>query len=421
MRFNKWILIFGLCFILVACHEEPLSTLYPNIPPRGYKFRGHDAGAAGMWVSAYLGAWNHYAPPGGNWGSIHTNEIDWNAFTQLIYFATTPQPDGSLSPVKAYHTFSPSRLKAIVTAAHSANKPILFTVGGWGSHPGFSSSITPGNRKNFVNNLIALLKKWKFDGIDLDMEPINQADVQNYAAFVKALHNALKPVKTPMFSKPRLVAATKWQPKMYAQLQNDFDEINLMTYDYSGPWPGWVTWYNAPVYDGGHNFPSTGRPLPSANQMVDEFVSDGVKPKKLGIGIDFYGYIWMGVDKPAEEWTETTAPRVSPNIPYWEIMNKYYKKKDYHWDNKSQSAYLSIDNDSSVLSFLPVKISQLLNSQVFISYDDKKSIQAKIDYVRKKKIGGVIVWELGGGFFKNKPAGHRDPLLQDVRHDVFGD
>jgi chitinase len=188
---------------------------------------------------------------------------------------------------------------------------------------------------------------------------------------------------------------------MYAQLQNYFDEINLMSFDFSGAWPGWVTWYNSPAYDGGNKFQSNGKPLPSANQMVDLYIANGVSAKKLGIGIDFYGYIWTGVSKPLESWT--TTPSVQSNVPYYTII-KDYPGAIALWDNMAEAAYFSI-NDSS--------------TKQFVSFDNEKTIQAKVNYVRGKKIGGLIIWELGGGFFANNPVGQKDPLLQAVKQDVF--
>src|SRR5205807_4635839 len=84
------------------------------------------------------------------------------------------------------------------------------------------------------------------------------------------------------------------QPALIASLQSQFDQINLMTYALSGPWPGWVTWFNSPIYDGGYRFPSTGGPVPSTDGMLASFLSAGVAASKLGIGIDFYGELWTG-------------------------------------------------------------------------------------------------------------------------------
>ena len=62
-----------------------------------------------------------------------------------------------------------------------------------------------------------------------------------------------------------------------------------MTYDMAGTWPGWVTWFNSPIYDGGYRFPSTGGLIPSTDGMVNNFITAGVAPAKLAVGIAFYG------------------------------------------------------------------------------------------------------------------------------------
>ena len=101
---------------------------------------------------------------------------------------------------------------------------------------------------------------------------------------------------------------------MVRLLQSRFDQINLMTYDLAGTWPGWVTWFNAPIYDGGYRFPSTGGLVPSTDGMVNSFIAAGVASGKLGIGIAFYGDLWAGgtgtstggAALPRQSWT--TAP-----------------------------------------------------------------------------------------------------------------
>lgn len=362
------------------------------------------APSADIWVSAYMASYNHYAPPGGNWGNLPTDEIDWDAFTHLFYFSLKARADGTLSTIKAYENMNPDRINAIVSAAHNAGKPVLFTVGGWGNHHGFSNAISPAVRPVFISNIVAVLKTWGFDGVDLDMEPINGSDTENYKAFIRELHAALQNVTTPLGSKPLVTAATAWRPDVFSDLQDYFDQINLMTYDFSGAWQGWVSWHNSPVYDGGLTF-SNGKPVPSIEGKINEFISAGVPKEKLGIGIDFYGYVWNGyVTDPGQSWT--TAPQVEDNIPYYEIINTYYTADNYRWDGNAEAAYLKMDNSD------PAK-------KKFVSYDDEKSIRSKINYTRQKGIGGVIIWELSGGYFKDKPAGQRDPLLQAVKEAVW--
>ena len=54
---------------------------------------------------------------------------------------------------------------------------------------------------------------------------------------------------------------------------------------------------------------------------------------------------------------------------------------------------------------------------MFITYDDELSIFEKVNYARKKEIGGVIIFQLGGGWRPNAPV--PDNLLQAVKDAVM--
>jgi len=354
-----------------------------------------------LWVSAYLASWNHFAPPGGNWGNLPTDAIDWDAFSHLFYFATNAQPDGSLSKIEAFQNLNPDRLTSIVSAAHAHNKPILFSVGGYGNHSAFIEAITDANRNIFISNIINMMVEWKFDGVDIDLEPINDEDVDDYRKFITELHSRLQQIETELGNRPLLTAATDWQPNLFAELHDKFDQINLMTYDMSGAWPGWVVWHNAPIFNGGANFPGTNRELPSADKELRTFIKAGIPRHKLGIGIDFYGYVWEKyVTEPLQRWND--PPTVRDNIPYHQIINTYADRAVAKWDDKAKAAYLSIDSPNA-------------EQRRFISYDNERTIKEKFTYAREQKIGGLIIWELSGGFQQSNPADRRDELLQVVK------
>jgi chitinase len=236
------------------------------------------------------------------------------------------------------------------------------------------------------------------------MEDMVPQDGPNFVAFIKALRAHLDTI-TP---RPVLTTSVGWEYPVFAQLVDEFDQINLMTYDMSGAWPGWVSWHNAPIYSGGATLPGTTKPLPSADRHVSSMMSLGVPASKIGIGIDFYGYVWSGgggtttggVTEPGQSWA--TVPSVQANVTYCSIMDSYYQTKYYRWDSTAQAAFLSIDNPGS-------------SDDKFISYDDETTCQKKIEYVSNKGLGGVIIFELGAGYRANKPTGQRDLLLQAVK------
>ncbi len=395
--------------MLWMCAILALSAITPSQSLANTNDEDHD-----IWITAYLASWDHYVPPGGNWGVLPTDEIDFDAFSHLIYFALSAYEDGSVSEVAEYENMNPDRLESIVPASHENDTPIIISVGGWGNYDGFSSAIREENRTNFVNNLIDFIEEWGFDGIDLDMEPIQDSDVDNFKAFVEELHDALEDVTTPYTKEPLLVAATDMQAGMWADIQEYFDQINVMTYDFSGAWEGWVTWHNSNIWSGGHTFPGDeDRELPSMDGDAQEFLDAGVEPEKLGTGLDFYGYRWTGVSEPLESWD--SAPDVEDNIAYYELAEEYGIESEenpgdyYEWDDEAGAAYLSIDDPDN------------FSDPKFISYDNERTAREKIQYARDHDLGGMIIWELAGGYQQDNPAGERDFLLQSVKEAWLGD
>ncbi|HTR81126.1 MAG TPA: glycosyl hydrolase family 18 protein [Bacteroidota bacterium] len=357
------------------------------------------------WITAYYGGWSQ------GWfnnGVLPADLIDYSAVTHIIHFALVPQSDGTLDDQS--NSVHPANAQALITEAHAAGKKVIICVGGAGSSDAFRSATSLLTLSTFIDNLVTLMTQRGYDGIDVDWEPLELTDLVEYTTFITALRARLDEISP----RPLLTAATGGtQAPIFTLIANDFDQINLMTYDMSGAWPGWVPWHNAPLENGGFTFPSTGGPLPSADEYVNSLTTGGVPASKLGIGIDFYGYIWKGgsgtstggVTEPRQ--TYSRAPSVEANVPYYTLMQNYYNPDYYRWDSSAQASYLSIDKPGSA-------------NDEFISYDNEAACKAKIDYVKNKGIGGVIIWELGGGMlpeqFKN-----RDRLLQTIKMALQGD
>ncbi len=356
--------------------------------------------ASDRWVTAYYAGWMQ-----GNQWSFHLRpqNIDFDAVTHIIHFSLGPRADGTLETEG--NGITEENSGDLVTLAHKAGKKVLICVGGWNSERGFAAATQRGMRERFIMNLLAFVKNRKYDGIDIDWEPVSREFVDQYGAFLQDLRKAMKVVNPDLL----LTVACNSAPEMYARVHPLLDQVNLMTYDYAGAWPGWFTWHNAPIYDGGARFPSNGQAPPSIHSHVQEFLDAGVPAQKLGIGIDFYGYVWNsgngtptgGVTAPRQTWN--AAPWVKDNVPYYQIMESFYERGVYRWDSSAQAAYLSIDKPGSA-------------DDRFVSYDDEMSVRRKLAYVREKGLGGVIIWELGGGY--EPGSSPPDRLLQAVKKEL---
>jgi chitinase len=359
---------------------------------------GASRAADGMWVTGYYPGWRQ--------GRLAPGSIDYESVTQLAHFAVVPRPDGTLDP--AVNMMTPANVAAAVMAAHAAGKKILFTVGGQDTRERFEGAIGDAHRDAFVLALVAFLRDNRYDGIDVDMEALPAGDARDYAKFIRQLRAALNAVSP----RPLLTAAALWAPGLFASLAGEFDQINLMTYNLSGPYPGWVVWHSGPIYDGGRRFPNSRTRLPSADGLVREFLAAGVPREKLGIGLSFNGYVWSGgdVSRPCQAWT--TPPAIK-NLPYYVLADTYLIKENdpsspgYHWDDDAQAAYLSIEGTGA-------------NGAQFVSYDNETTAAKMGEYVRGKGLGGMIVWDLGAGYRADQPAGRRDLLLQAVKRARLG-
>jgi chitinase len=347
---------------------------------------------ADLWCTAYYPGWEQ--------GSMPASNIDFTVVTHVIHFSLVPTSNGSLNS-SANGITSPNSAD-VVAKTHAAGRKVLISVGGGNSQTGFQGATSGANLSTFINNLTNFMASRGYDGIDLDWEQLDPSDSMQYTNFVNALRTAMNAI-TPRPLLTAAIASPPTLPPVIASIQSQFDQINLMTYDLSGAYPGWVTWFNAPIYDGGYRFPSTSGLVPSADGMITSVVNAGVPASKLGIGIAFYGWIWSGgtgtstggASQPRQSWT--TAPSTS-QTNFNAIMSTYYQPSQYHWDTSAQAAYLSIDNPGSA-------------NDKFISYDDQRTCQSKVSYARNRGLGGVMIWELAQDHHANQP----DPLLQAVK------
>ena len=348
-----------------------------------------------LWTTGYY--------PGYRQSAMPPSEIDYSALTHIIHFSAMPRTNGTLDDVPNSMSFT--RSTNLVAVAHAANRKVLFSVGPTGGTI-FTNAASVANLPTFINNLTNFMVVRGYDGIDIDWEPISSSDSARFTAFINALRVALDNI-TP---RPLLTIAAATQPALIGSLQSQFDQINIMTYDMSGAYPGWITWHNAPLYNGGIKFPSTGGFVPSTEETLNTFTNAGVPLSKIGIGIAFYGLMWSGgegtttggVTMPAQSYTTNPA---TASLGFNTIMSTYYQSNLYHWDTNAQAAYLSIDNAGST-------------NDKFISYDDERTCQTKVSYARNRQLGGVMIWELGQGYLTNQPAGKKDPLLQSIKQSL---
>ena len=341
------------------------------------------------WLTAYYTGWRQdHMPP---------DKLEWGEFTHIVHFGVVPRADGTIDA--KVNMLTPANVKAAVSAAHAAGRKILFTVGGQNTRDGFVGAIAADRRAEFIERLVRFMRKNGYDGIDVDMEPLKASDSGDYARFVRQLRARLDKISP----RPLLFASALWEPIRFGKLADEFDQINLMTYNLSGPYPGWTTWHSGAIRDGGQRFPN-GKPLPSVAGVVRQFVAAGVPRRKIAVGFSFSGYVWSGgeVCGPRQAWTSPPAMRP---VPYYELAKRYgvgdpaRPAPGYAWDEKAEAPYLCVEGAAPV-------------DREFVSYHDEHSAAKLLEYAREEGLGGMLLWDVAAGWIPDRPEGERHPVLK---------
>ncbi len=190
---------------------------------------------------------------------------------------------------------------------------VLISIGGWNGSARFSDvALTAETRAKFVDSCISLyFRKYPgvFDGMDIDWEyPVSGGlqvgrpeDKRNFTLLLQEFRRQLDLQGLADGKNYLLTIAAPAGPANYANLELEqihkyLNWINLMTYDFHGAWDS-TTNFNSPLYK------SSSDPSPdpvvreqfNVDAAVQAYLAAGVPPKKLTVGVPFYGRGWQGV------------------------------------------------------------------------------------------------------------------------------
>ena len=316
-------------------------------------------------------------------------QIQARKLTHINYAFAVPDSNGELAPLKPKDETNLAELVALKSI--NPDLKILLSVGGWGGCKYFSdAALTPASRQKFTNSAVAVLKKHKLDGIDIDWEYPAQVgagnifrpeDKQNYTLFLKSLRDGLdKQGKTDGRTGQNhylLTSATGGDTAFVShteleKAQQYLDYVNIMTYDlYHGN--DKVTGHHSPLYQSKKGNQSRN----SSASAVEGHLRAGIPARKIVLGVPFYGRGWAGVREQDNGLYQPAAGKHS-FISYDELMDKYINKNGFtrYWDADAKAPYL----------WNPT-------SRMFITYADAESFAPKVEYVKEHHLGGVMFWE----------------------------
>ena len=256
---------------------------------------------------------------------------------------------------------------------------IIVSIGGWGGCApcsGLFASAT--HRENFAKTTVALFKQYGIDGLDLDWEyPViegypshkyDAADKDNFTALITALRKEMGTAYLLSFAAGGFTQYLQHSVD-WAAVTPLVDFINLMTYDLVSGFAT-VTGHHTPLYS------YTGSQQ-SAATCVNWLTGKQVPAGKLIMGAAMYARVWQNV-------ADTNHGLYQPGtfkqtVPY-SGFGSYFSDTSgftHYWDKKSRSSY-----------------QYNATQQLFATFDDSRSIKQKIKFIRRKKMGGIMFWQL---------------------------
>lgn len=342
-----------------------------------------------MWlITYYVGYQNGYLKP---------KDIDYTLMTHIVVGGVGVNADGTLK--EHWHLENGDGREMALEVGSRADRAgvkKLIWLGGPNEEDKFYSATSDEYRKSFVKNIISLVDEIGYDGVDIDWEPVRKQDEERILALVRDLREADQDliITVPVNWVPSSILSSK-DLSIYKKLSEYVDKMFIMSYSMAGPWPGWQSWHGGALQGDGVSTPG------SVKTSVYAYQRAGVPESQLGVGIGTYATCWeRPISKPKQTIPTTFYSRDMHVMSMRTLMEGYYKRKSEKWDSAAEVPYLSF------------KKAQGEFECGFISYENEKSIKEKVEYAKHSGLGGVMVWNIGTGYFPEKSRSKRHPLLK---------
>lgn len=264
------------------------------------------------------------------------DEITFSNLTHVMISFVNPNGEGNFSYSKS--------ISSVIDKARPNGCKVFVSIGGGGLSDEiehiYREQTKTENRAQFISNLMRFVREKHVDGIDVDLEG-SMVQMSTYNGFVKELIDSAH-----AFNIEVSAAFAKWTGASVDQSTIEkFDFINLMSYDYTGPWST----------EGQH------APMSQVKGDFNYWKERGAQPENLVVGLPFYGYQFDAESTSAKTWCE--------------IVNNYPD---------------SLNQD------------EIVTDEGTLYFNGKMTIQAKLDFIDDNNAGGAMIWELGQDCFNEQ-------------------
>jgi spore germination protein YaaH len=268
-------------------------------------------------------------------------------------------------------------------------------------------------RKKHIRDIVRMVKKYRFDGVNIDYESKLGETIDYYSEFLKELEDALGrkdltctiEARTPADSLWRNVPSVIQYANDYRAMNRHCDWIEIMAYDQQRA--------DITLNDERRGVPYS--PVADIDwvEKVIELALEDIDADKIMLGVATYGRAWDVT--VASEWYRDYKQVAALNHPrILELSQKYDAPIGRTNGGEAVITYFPEDSPWKILNQLPtptgtpkgyeaaakaLMVATYADIEIpvrFVSWSDARAIDTKLDLVEKYNLKGTAVFKVDG-------------------------